>query len=573
VAVADINGDGKPDIIVANLHFSLTVLMNTTPVGATVASFQAPQSINLGYALGPLAVGDINGDGKPDIVVFDTYTRSAMNNVLSVLLNTTPPGATTASFTPPQNFPYNYSPGSNVLADLTGDGKLDLVLGTLNSNEVPVLLNTTTPGDSVAAFGPLQNFATGNEVGGQSTSVRGVAVGDFNGDGKPDIVLPNLNANSVSVLLNTSPPSIANGTAIGTITESDPRNDVVVNGTAGNDTLTVTQTAGGGIGAITYALNGGAPVALTGVTSFTFHGLAGNDTMTVSLANGSPLAQGPGPIIFDGGTGTNTLIVDAAEQAARVVPGAVTIAGPQVVTYTNVAAININNAAAIDASAGPDTSDRATAFAGLSANDRFVQALYLDDLGRAGARSELDSWAALLNGAAGAQAAVAFDIAHSLEAQDHLVKSWYVSFLGRQAKNGEDQGWVNLLLAGMSEETVLSTMLGSAEFYDRAQTLSFSGTAEERYVQALYMLLLNRTAAAGEAAAWVGALPLLGLQQVALSFLTSTEFRTDQFAGYYEALLHRPADPTGLDGWAASNIDTAEVRIAFESSPEFFASG
>jgi hypothetical protein len=96
---------------------------------------------------------------------------------------------------------------------------------------------------------------------------------------------------------------------------------------------------------------------------------------------------------------------------------------------------------------------------------------------------------------------------------------------------------------------------------------------DQNYVQALYQLLLGRQGGDAEVAGWVGALPQLGTQGVALGFLQSQEFRTDQFEGYYNALLHRPDDPAGLNGWVMSNLDMHAVRLGFEASPEFFANG
>src|SRR5262249_42182878 len=133
-------------------------------------------------------------------------------------------------------------------------------------------------------------------------------------------------------------------------------------------------------------------------------------------------------------------------------------------------------------------------------------------------RAELNNWARMLDGSDSAQHAVAAGIAGSLEAREHLVRTWYVTYLGRQAIGGEESGWVNLL-AGTTEEQGLSGLLASQEFYDRAQTLITSGTADERYVQALYRVLLGRAASGGEVAASV---PLLaeGRQALALRFLT-----------------------------------------------------
>ena len=60
-------------------------------------------------------------------------------------------------------------------------------------------------------------------------------------------------------------------------------------------------------------------------------------------------------------------------------------------------------------------------------------------------------------------------------------------------------GWSQrALLSGQTEEQVLSILLGSQEFFNRAQTLAGSGTADERFVKALYQLLFNRTPGANE---------------------------------------------------------------------------
>jgi uncharacterized protein DUF4214 len=184
-----------------------------------------------------------------------------------------------------------------------------------------------------------------------------------------------------------------------------------------------------------------------------------------------------------------------------------------VVGFSDTSATHVNNAAAANTIAGPDTADRSSAFTGLNAQERLVQALYLDDLGRAGSKAEVDGWVDfLLNQPGGSQQAVAAGIAGSPEGQDHLVKSWYIAFLGRQAQGGEEQGWVSLLQSGQSEEQVLSQILGHPghEFYNRAQTLGFAGTADQNYVRALYQVLLDRTAGTSEVDYWVNALATQG---------------------------------------------------------------
>ena len=167
---------------------------------------------------------------------------------------------------------------------------------------------------------------------------------------------------------------------------------------------------------------------------------------------------------------------------------------------------------------------------------------------------------------------IATGIEHSQEGEDHLVKSWYVAFLGRSANGTEELGWVNMLTQGQTEEQVLSQILGTTEFYDRAQTLISTGTSDERYIQALYLLLLDRQGSTAEVATHIpnGSLSSSDLVARALTFLQGTEFRQDQVEGYYNALLNRPSDQIGLDGWVTSSMDLALIRIGFESTTEFY---
>lgn len=349
-----------------------------------------------------------------------------------------------------------------------------------------------------------------------------------------------------------------------------PSGDVVINGTNGDDMLVLVRTPGAAVGSITYTLNGGAPVTLTGVTSFTFNGLGGNDTMTVSKVNGGPLVDGV--ISFDGGTGANTLTVDATNAPTHTTPGLIAFGDTQDIVLTNVSVTNINDAVSVDAIAGPDTVDRTTAFVGLSAQERYVQALYLDLLGRTGSTAELDYWVSTLSMPVGTQL-VAADIGQTLEAREHLVQSWYLTYLGRAAQGGEDSGYVSALLAGASEADTLSNLLASPEFYARAQQLISSGSADERYVQALYQVLLNRTGDMSGAQVQLAALPSVGRHGVALALLSSSEFRTDQIEGFYDALLHRPSDAAGFNNFLLSPLDLPSIYVGIASSSEFMANG
>jgi hypothetical protein len=194
--------------------------------------------------------------------------------------------------------------------------------------------------------------------------------------------------------------------------------------------------------------------------------------------------------------------------------------------------------------------------------------MFEDQLGREADPGGLQFWKAALHSGAGV-AGVAAGIEDSTEARTLFVKRLYVQYLGRSAQNGEEQGWVRALVQGDTEEDVTASIVGSAEFQQRAQALVSTGSTSERTVQALYSVLLGRSASAAEAAGWVNALQTAGSRAVAMGFLRSAEFRTTAVDTAYVSLLGRGADAGGLQGWVSSNLDLHAIRHAIEHSAEF----
>jgi hypothetical protein len=346
----------------------------------------------------------------------------------------------------------------------------------------------------------------------------------------------------------------------------------------------------GAVGSILCTLPPTSPSTLTGLNSLTINAGPGDGFMNVALPASGPLL--PGPITYNAAQAHNWVLafdasaVSGANATFVTQPGAVVADGQPVLYNTAGVSFQFPTTAGVNAAVAPLYPTPGDAFITgysdphhrnpiyMTPPEHFVQVLYLDVLGRAGTVAEVDSWAALLN-AGVSQTTVAAGIEGSFEARDRLVKTWYATYLGRPAQGGEEMGWVNLLQAGQTEEGVLSGLLGSAEFFDRAQTLvgPSGGLPAERYVEALYQVLLGRSASSAEVSGWNARVGVEGIQSVALDFLHSSEFRTDQFEGYYNVLLNRPGEGAALSGWVNANRDILDTRIAFEGSPEFYPNG
>jgi hypothetical protein len=196
VAIGDLDGDGKPDLVIAN-NFSNTVSVfrNISSSGSiTPASFAARVDFTTGTRPLSVAIGDLDGDGKPDLAV-----TNMSSNTVSVLRNISSSGSITpASFATKVDFTTGNNPYSVAIGDLDGDGKPDLAIANNFSNTVSVFHNTSSPGSiSSASFAAMVSFTAG-------TKPNSVAIGDLDGDGKPDLAVANRSSNTVSVFRNIS---------------------------------------------------------------------------------------------------------------------------------------------------------------------------------------------------------------------------------------------------------------------------------------------------------------------------------------------------------------------------------
>jgi hypothetical protein len=323
VGLGDLNGDGKPDLVVVNSSAmdpisaggatgsgtggtqgaagatgagglgpgSLSVFLSGANAGLT-----GPQNYLAGTSPNSIAVGDLNGDGKADVAVTDNYQE------LGVLFS-----SGNGTLLPPVSFATGTRPTSVAIGDLNGDGKADLAVANMgNGNgspgpssevdgDVAVLLNMGS-GTFIAA-----NYPTG-------PNPYFVAIGDLNGDGKADLVLAN--KPNVSVLLNkgdgTFGAAVSYGVgtnafsvAIGDLNGDGKPDLVVTNGSVGGASVLLNAGNGTFAAAVNYAYSG------TFISSVTIGDLNGDGRPDVA----APILYSTSPcnlvaVWLNGGNGT-----------------------------------------------------------------------------------------------------------------------------------------------------------------------------------------------------------------------------------------------------------------------------
>lgn len=189
IYIQDIDLDGKPDIVVTNFGSNTVSVLRNTSLGTGVISFAAQVVFTTGNGPTGIFAADADGDNKVDLVV-----TNAQSNTFSFLKNISS-GSGNIAFNARTDFVTGIQPSGIFVHDMNADGKPEILVSNNSSSTVSVFTNTTS-GVSLS-LSAKTDYNTGS-------GPFNIFVADLNGDNKPDIATSNVFDGTISILRNTS---------------------------------------------------------------------------------------------------------------------------------------------------------------------------------------------------------------------------------------------------------------------------------------------------------------------------------------------------------------------------------
>lgn len=183
IAVGDLDGDNLPEVVISEFLSpvgKMYILKNAASPGTL--EFAPTKEIQASTAISNLRIGDLDGDGKPEIAATGLLASS-------VLIFANQSTSSALQFAAAKLFEVSAKPWGIDFGDLDGDGKTDLAVSSITEKSVTVLTNQSTVG----------NFAFTKQSKTTNFINRHIRIGDMDNDGRPDVSFTSIDDNSLGI--------------------------------------------------------------------------------------------------------------------------------------------------------------------------------------------------------------------------------------------------------------------------------------------------------------------------------------------------------------------------------------